>query len=131
MRRESATIRKDMTRANLFVFKSKQKNLLHEGELGLFAPLCALADVSWIESDLVAVFAALVARLGGAVIHIVGGIGPANAAAAISIASTSSSTTSAPGEARRCGRHGARCRVQNRVGFSSASVRVRSDARNG
>jgi hypothetical protein len=81
---------------NLLVLEAQQQDLLHHGQLGLLAALGALTDVSRVVGDLVAVLAALVARLGGAVPHIVGRVGPGGRCGlAISIqAAPASPTTS-------------------------------------
>lgn len=49
----------------------------------MLASLGALADVPWVEGDLVTIFAALIARLGGVVLgEVAGGVGTVNAAVA-------------------------------------------------
>lgn len=93
---------------DLFVLETEQEDLLHQRELGLLAPLGALADVAWVKGDLVAVLAALVARLGGAVAGVgcAGSIGGAVAAVAVAGAfiAGASSRAPAPRQARRRGR---------------------------
>lgn len=95
---------------DLFVLETEQEDLLHQCELGLLAPLGALADVARVKGDLVAVLAALVARLGGAVAGVgcAGSIGGAVAAVAVAAAviagASASSRAPAPRQARRRGR---------------------------
>lgn len=69
-------------RTNLFVLKSQQQDFLHQGEFGLLASLGALANVPGVEGDLVAIFAALVTRLGLGVLEVAGGVGAVDATVA-------------------------------------------------
>lgn len=81
----------------LLIFESQEQDLLHHGQLGLFAALGALADISGVESDFVAIFAILVARLWAAVSDVVGGIGPRGSVAgfgfSVGYAASASATT--------------------------------------
>lgn len=54
--------------AHLFILQAHEDNLLHERQLGLFAPFRILANVARVECDLVAVLGALVGCFGGAVV---------------------------------------------------------------
>lgn len=71
--------------AYLFVLEAKQQHLLHHGQLGLLAPLSGLANVSRVKRNLVAVLAALVARLWAVVSNISGRIGSRDAIAALAL----------------------------------------------
>jgi hypothetical protein len=44
----------------LFVLQTHEDNLLHESQLRLFTPFRALADIPWVECDLVPILGALV-----------------------------------------------------------------------
>lgn len=82
----------------LLILQAQQYDLLHQGQLRLLAPLGALADVAGVKGDLVAILAALVARLRAAVANGLCRIGPTGAVTPFAIiccsASASSSATS-------------------------------------
>lgn len=86
--------------AYLFVLEAKQQYLLHHGQLGLLAPLSGLANVSRVKGNLVAVLAALVARLRAVVPNISGRIGSRDTVAALALGG--SSTTRAACAATPC-----------------------------
>jgi len=57
-----------LQRAHLLVLEPHENNLLHERQLGLFAPLGAFAEVPRIECNRMPIFRLLVGRFGGAVV---------------------------------------------------------------
>lgn len=88
-------------RTNLLVLEPEQENLLHQRQLWLLAALCALADVSRVECDLVAVFVALVARLRG-IVEVARGVVSLDATiAALALGSSAAAAAPASGQSRR------------------------------
>ena len=122
--RRAAGRRRGEEATNLFVFETQQQDLLHQGELGLLAPLCILTDVAGVEGDLVAVFAALVAGLRGAVLEVAGGIGAVDGAAVaglcIACGCCSSAGASSPSQSRRGGHDCLSTENPERVAFQAA-----------
>jgi hypothetical protein len=101
---------------HLFIFQAHEDDLLHEGQLGLFAPLRILADVPRVEGDLVAILGAFVGGLGGAVVVALGCWRADPAAFVLAIACGASSPSSSARQTRArshrvyCGTGGVCCK---------------------
>lgn len=86
----------------LFVLEAEEQDLLHHGQLGLFASLCALAKISRVKGNLVAILAVFVARLGAGILDVGGRVGSGRGIAGLAFgaAQTASSSAAAPCQAR-------------------------------